>query len=124
MSNKYNLKSYGPQIAWDTWLHQTIPQLFNTPLPELNSKEEKQLDKYVIDILNNKHPNLKELNNNQLDKLIAFINSLKLILQKRAIEIEKGIKFYLFKFLYFIFILRRCSFSARIRRNYSTYIAK
>lgn len=77
-------------MTWNAWLQQSLPPISDTPLPELNSKEEKQLDDYVIEILNNKHPNLKNLNNNQLDKLIAFINSLKLTLQQRAIELEKG----------------------------------
>uniref|UniRef100_A0A915DPI8 Tyrosine-protein phosphatase domain-containing protein n=1 Tax=Ditylenchus dipsaci TaxID=166011 RepID=A0A915DPI8_9BILA len=47
---------------------------------KLSSDEEKQLDQYVKDILNNRNPDLKALNSNQLEKLISFIGSLQTVL--------------------------------------------
>lgn len=47
----------------------------------LSDQEEKQLDDYVRDVLNDRNPNLKSLSSKQLDKLATLVGSLQTALK-------------------------------------------
>ncbi|KAI1729340.1 protein-tyrosine phosphatase domain-containing protein [Ditylenchus destructor] len=52
----------------------------------LTDQEDKQLDEYVRDVLNDRNPNLKALSSKQLDKLVTLVGSLQNALKETEVR--------------------------------------